>query len=163
MRRGSLFTLVIIWLSLICVAFLQVLPLPPFVDEFLRPQWMLLTAMYWALALPHRFGIGSAWLAGLMLDILWGSTLGFNGLAFGLCAAFIVENCHKIRTYSVWHQALILLGVVLVYQLIFAGLSSWIDHALVPNSYYISSFITLLAWPWIFFTLRKVRRRLFLS
>ena len=34
MRRGSFFTLVIIWLSLICAAFLQVLPLPPFVDDF---------------------------------------------------------------------------------------------------------------------------------
>ena len=163
MRRSPFFTFLIIWLSILCAALLQILPLPPLVDEYFRPQWMLLTAMYWALAVPNRFGIGSAWIAGLILDVLWGTTLGFNGVMFGLCAAFMVENNHKLRTYSVWHQSLILLGLVLVYQMLFGTLSSWLDDALVTNSYYASSFITLLAWPWIFFTLRKVRRRLFLS
>lgn len=162
MRRSPVFIFAIIWLSILCAAFLQVMPLPPWADHYLRPHWMLLTVMYWTLALPHRFGIFSAFVTGLMLDVFWGSTLGFNGLAFGLCSAFITQQCQKIRSYSVWHQALIFTAVVAIYQWLFAMISLWADNALIPHGYYITSLISLAAWPWIFFTLRKVRRRFFL-
>lgn len=163
MRRGPLFSLVIIWLSILCAAFLQIMPLPPFFDAYIRPHWLLLTSLYWCLAMPHRFNVASAWVVGLMLDVLWGTTLGLNGLAFGLCSAIVVHQCQKIRSYSVWHQALIFTIVVVIYQFITATLTSWLDDALVDSHYYVASLISLLAWPWIFFTLRKTRRRFFLS
>jgi len=163
MRRGPIISLLIIWLSILCSAFLQVLPLPPFIDLYIRPHWMLLTSLYWCLAMPHRFNIGSTWSAGLILDVLWGTTLGLNAIAFGLCGAFIVSQGHKIRSYSVWHQALILMIIVSIYQWIIATLISLIDDGIVPEHYYFACFVTLLAWPWVFFTLRKARRRLFLS
>jgi len=163
MRSGPIFSLVIIWLSMVCAAFLQVMPLPPPIDLYFRPHWMLLTCLYWCLAMPHRFNIGSAWVTGLMLDVLWGATLGLNALAIGLCCAFVVHQCQRIRSYSVWHQALIMTVIVAIYQLMTATLATWLNEALIDSQYYLSSLITLLAWPWVFFTLRKVRRRFFLS
>jgi len=163
MRRGPIFSLVIIWLSMVCAAFLQIMPLPPFIDLYFRPHWVLLTCLYWCMAMPHRFNIGSAWVTGFLLDILWGSTLGLNALAIGLCCSFVIHQCQRIRSYSVWHQALILTTIVAIYQLMTATLSTWINDALIERHYYFASLVTLFAWPWIFFTLRKVRRRYFLS
>jgi rod shape-determining protein MreD len=163
MRRGPILSLAVIWLSIVCAAFLQIMPLPPFIDFYFRPHWMLLTCLYWCLAMPHRFNIGSAWVTGLMLDVLWGTTFGLNALVFGLCCAFVVQQCQRIRSYSVWHQALIFTVIVFIYQFLTATLASWLNDALIDNQYYFASLVTLLAWPWVFFTLRKIRRRLFLS
>lgn len=163
MRRSPITSLSLIWLSVICSALLQIIPLPPFIDFYIRPHWMLLACLYWCLSMPHRFNIGSAWVTGLILDVLWGMPLGLNALAFGLCGAFVVSQCQKIRSYSVWHQALIFMIIVAIYQWISATLISLLDNAIIPEHYYFSCFITLFAWPWIFFTLRRVRRRLFLS
>lgn len=163
MRRGPIFSLAIIWLSVICGALLQIMPLPPLIDEYIRPHWMFLTCIYWCLAMPHRFNIGSAWSAGLLLDVLWGMTFGVNALVFGLCSAFVVHQCRKIRSYSVWYQALIFTILVALYQFLTAILAAWYNNALVPSSYYFTSLVTLIIWPWMFFTLRRVRRRFFLS
>ena len=43
------------------------MPLPSLLDAY-RPDWVALVVLYWVIALPHRINIGTAWVAGLLLD-----------------------------------------------------------------------------------------------
>ena len=42
------------------------------VGNGLPTQWVPMVLMYWVMALPYRVGIGSAWMAGIVLDVLEG-------------------------------------------------------------------------------------------
>ncbi|HAT28315.1 MAG TPA: rod shape-determining protein MreD, partial [Gammaproteobacteria bacterium] len=68
--------LVIIWISIVAGMVLVVMPMPQFVPVelgFLRPDWVAMVLVYWIMALPHRVGILTAWLAGIAVDVLLGS------------------------------------------------------------------------------------------
>lgn len=157
MQQYSIRSLLVIWCSLLCAAFLQVMPVPTFLDAF-RPNWVLLVALYWAIAMPYRFNLGSAWLAGIMLDLIWGTMLGINALAFVFAITPVVIHFQKIRSFSIGHQALVMTGVSLLYQLLSYLFELWLNDVIMPSGYYFSSLITIVAWPWLFLVLRKARR-----
>lgn len=148
----------IIWLTVLFSLVLQIMPMPATAD-MLRPDWALITVIYWCMALPHRFNIGSAWLVGLMLDILLGSTLGIHAGAMALVAYFTVQNFQKIRNFSTWQQSLI----VGIFSFQFHLMVYWLEHIIsdVPLSsgYYWPVLVTLFLWTWAFFLLRRIRRR----
>lgn len=136
---------------------LSELPLPTFL-EWWRPEWVAMLVIYWIMALPQRFGIGTAWLVGLMLDVLNGSVLGINALALTVIA-FITLSFHKrFRMYPVWQQALVVLLLISMNQLIFywfqaiAGTVAGSFHFLIP------ALVSALLWPWVFVILRSIRR-----
>ncbi|NRA60360.1 MAG: rod shape-determining protein MreD [Psychrobium sp.] len=157
MQRISLLARLMVWLSVLVAAVLQIIPLPPFFDV-IRPNWMFLVSMYWCMALPHRYNIGSAFAHGLLLDLIWGTTLGINGLVFALCISIIIKQFQKIRSYSVWHQALTMALLTMIYLAVYYFLESMINDVVMTDLYYLSALGSLLFWPWIFFILRKTRR-----
>ena len=61
------------------------MPLPDWLGPF-RPDLALLAVIYWILTSPRIAGLGYAWLAGLVLDVLRGMTLGQHALGFVLVA-----------------------------------------------------------------------------
>ncbi|RMG27723.1 MAG: rod shape-determining protein MreD, partial [Gammaproteobacteria bacterium] len=73
----------IILLSLFTAWVLSVLPLPEAFRPW-RPEWPLLVLVYWSLALPHRVNLGTAWITGLVQDLLVGTLLGQHALAYAV-------------------------------------------------------------------------------
>jgi len=157
MRAHPITSVFVIWLSILCAAFLQIMPIPPFLDPF-RPNWILLVALYWSIAMPHRFNLGSAWIAGVILDLVWGTTLGLNALAFVLVSTIVVIHFQKVRSYSIGHQALVMTGISGLYQSLSYLFELSLSDVIMPSGYYLSSIVTVLAWPWLFLVLRKARR-----
>lgn len=151
-RRGM------IWLTLLFSLVLQIMPMPDAVDAF-RPDWVLITVLYWCMALPHRFNIGSAWLAGLMLDVLLGGTLGIYAGAMALVAYLTVQNFQKIRNFSTWQQSLIVAGFSFLFHLVIYWLEHLINDVVLTPSYFLPVPVTLFLWTWAFYLLRSVRRR----
>lgn len=149
--------LVVIWLSNGCALVLQVMPMPMLLDLW-RPNWLLMATIYWCLALPHRFNVGSAWLCGLLLDTLWGTSLGINAVIFALVCSIVIKNFQRIRSYSVWHQAIIVAAIAFLYHLASYLLQHLLYDVTLNDGYYLPVFTTLLFWPWAFFLLRKTRR-----
>lgn len=148
----------IIFVSLIVALALTILPMPKVLEIF-RPEWTALVLLYWIMALPHRIGVNVAWLLGLCLDVLKGALLGQHALAMALIA-YLMLNMHlRIRIYPYWQQAVMVGLLLLVYQ----GLLLWIygiTGTLDPTwSYWAPSLLGAFLWPWIFVTLRDIRRR----
>ncbi|MGL5948195.1 MAG: rod shape-determining protein MreD [Aeromonas sp.] len=145
-------------LSILLALCLSIQPLPYQLDPF-RPDWLAMVLIYWTLALPHRANVGSAWGAGLLLDVLLGSTLGVRAMAMAITIYLAALQFQKIRNFSLWQQAFIIAFLSLVGKIIVF----WVEHifgsALIHVTYFGSTLTTLFTWPWLFLVLRNVRRR----
>ena len=94
----------VILLTFFIAYLLAIVPFPEWAMSY-RPEWVPLVLIYWVMALPYRFGIGSAWVVGLVLDILEGSILGLNALAL-VALAYITLSLHmRLRMFSTFQQS----------------------------------------------------------
>ena len=151
-----------IMLSIIVALVLQIMPMPSVVDLY-RPDWVLLVLSYWALALPNRVNVGVAFISGLVLDILLGTSLGVHSFAMSLSIYVLAANYQRLRNYSVWQQTIVVGILAALYQLIVF----WLQH-LLTDVYFLFDYLwpvlsSMVIWPWIFWLLRRVRRQLRLS
>ena len=142
----------------LCIAMLlTILPMPDWARPF-RPQWVTLVMLYWAIALPHRVGVGSGFVAGIMLDVLTGTLLGQHALGLSVVTFVAIQLHQRIRVFPFWQQSLGILILLVMEHL----LALWVTGAtrgISPGLIYWSvPLIGALLWPWVFVTLRKVRR-----
>ncbi|GAA6184448.1 MULTISPECIES: rod shape-determining protein MreD [Alteromonadaceae] len=147
-----------IFLSIIIALILQIVPMPLTVEQF-RPDWVLLVMSYWALALPNRVNVGMAFIVGLVLDILMGTSLGVHSFALSINIFILASNYQRLRNYSLWQQAFIIGTLSALYHLVVF----WLQHLQTDVNFlftYLWPVLTsMLMWPWIFGLLRKVRRQ----
>ena len=146
-------------LSIIAALVLQIMPMPVLADQ-LRPDWVLLVLSYWALALPNRVNVGVAFLNGLVLDVLLGTSLGIHSFAMCIAIFVLAANYQRLRNYSVWQQAVVIGILSALYHLIVF----WLQH-LLTDIYFQFTYLwpvvtSMLIWPWLFLLLRKIRRQL---
>lgn len=148
----------IIALTLVLALMLQITPMPASVDAY-RPDWVFLVLAYWALAVPTRVNVGVAFINGMILDILLGTTLGVHSLAMSLVIFILVANYQRLRNYSVWQQAIIIGLLSALYHLVIF----WTQH-LLTDIFFLFDYLkpvlsTTLFWLWVFYVLRKLRRQ----
>lgn len=115
--------------------------------------------IYWVMALPYRIGIGSAWFAGLILDILEGSILGLNAMALVVIAYVTLSLHQRLRMFSSLQQAGLVLALVGLNLL----LSNWLQimtGQTVPGTmmFLMAALTSAVIWPSLFQLLRQIRR-----
>jgi rod shape-determining protein MreD len=142
----------------LCVAMLlMILPMPDWARPF-RPQWVTLVLLYWAIALPHRVGVGSGFATGIVLDVLTGTLLGQHALGLSIVTFIAIQLHQRIRVFPFWQQSLGIFILLVIEHL----LALWVTGAtqgVTPGLVYWSvPPIGALLWPWVFVTLRKARR-----
>jgi rod shape-determining protein MreD len=154
-RRGGVVIVITFCIALI----LMVLPLPEWARAF-RPQWVTLTLIYWALALPHRVGVGSGFLVGIVLDVLSSAPLlGQHALGLSIVAYATVKLHQRIRLYPLWQQSLVILALLVAEHLIRFWSLGAIGAQPPGLSYWAVPLIGMALWPWMFILLRDLRRR----
>ena len=149
----------IILVTLLVAGWLELLPLTDALD-YLRPQWLVLAMIYWAIALPHRIGVVWGGLIGLVQDVLLGSVLGQHALAMTL-AVYIAQSTYKrLRVFPPLQQSAVvflLVGVAVISSYLvqdFAGRA-----LLSPMTMLISAVVSAVFWRPVFLSLRWTRRR----
>ncbi len=144
---------VYIVLTILFAMVLQLLPLPTAL-ELARPEFVLLVLIYWSMALPNRVGVAVAWVVGLFVDVLLGTTLGINALSYALVIYVIARFYLQLRQYPHWQQALLIFTLALLAQLI--------TVLMTANSqgvyFLLPAVISALVWPLNYLALRLVRR-----
>ncbi|MBJ2130511.1 rod shape-determining protein MreD [Alteromonas sp. IB21] len=158
MRKRNL----VIWLSVLVALVLQIVPLPSQVDVY-RPDWVLVVLAYWSMALPHRVNVGVAFLTGVAMDVLVGTTLGIHSLGLSLSVYILAANYQRLRNYSVWQQAIIIGLMSSLYHL----MTFWVQH-LLTDIYFQVDYLwpvltSMVLWPWVFWLLRRTRRQFSIS
>ena len=107
----------VIFITFMVALTLMMMPIPAWAEPA-RPQWLILAVIYWCIALPNRVGIINAWFMGLILDVATGSLLGQNALAFAIVAFVAIKLHLRIRLFPIWQQALSILILIALYQII---------------------------------------------
>lgn len=149
-------------MTLLIALILALLPMPGWMI-WLKPAWVLLVLIYWAMVTPARVGVGVAWLTGLMVDLLNGSLLGEHALAYTVVIYFVSRMYIRLRMYPMLQQGLSILFFVLLYQFILFCIQGFIGQLPGSNLYWLSSITSMLLWPWLYVLMRDYRRLLKLS
>lgn len=146
-----------VWLSFLVAMLFQIMPLPVIVEGW-RPDWLLLVMIYWAMALPHRYNILSAWILGVLLDILLGAHLGIRALAMSLVIYVVVLHFQRLRNFPMWQQSLMIASLVCLYHLVVFWVQFVVNVATFDVHLFLPAVSSLIIWPWVFWMLRRVRR-----
>jgi rod shape-determining protein MreD len=126
---------------------------------WLRPQIVALIFIYWALVCPHLVGIFTAWLLGLMLDILAYTHLGQHSLAMVIVAYICLQSYQRIRRYSAWQQAGWVFVMIGIHQLFVNWVHSLTGHSAHPSQFLLPALSSALLWPAVYVLLERLRIR----
>jgi len=148
----------IVLVTFLAALMLTVMPLPDWIVAW-RPTWVAMVVIYWSLALPQRVGIGTAWVLGILLDVLQGSLLGQHAIGLAIVAYVTLKLHLQIRQHPLYQQSLFVGLLVAIYLCLVVWVNGIIGRS--PHSW---SFLTpvmtsMLLWPWLFVILRDIRRR----
>jgi rod shape-determining protein MreD len=145
-------------LTLVAAIFLTILPLPV-AGEDLRPQWVAMTLIFWALALPDRVGVFWAFGNGLLLDVATGTLLGHHALGLSLVVYVAVELHARVRIFPLWQQALLVWLLLVLERLLALWVLGATGQPMPSLTYWGSTFMGLLLWPWLSVVLRDLAHR----
>lgn len=148
---GYLIVLISFFVSMV----LAVFPMPHLLN-YVRPEWVAMTLIFWILAAPSRVGILAGFAMGLLVDVLEGHLLGQSALALSLVAYLSLALYGRLRLYNPLQQSLVVFVLVGLYQLI----HYWAESMLMGQGSAVLLFPSLgsaVVWPLWYGVLNWVR------
>lgn len=133
-------------ISFLAAIFLTLLPLPlDFV--WYRPEFVAMWVLFWLIRSPQSFGLGTAWLVGLFLDALVGTTLAEHAMAMAIIAALTIRLQRQLHMITLWQQSLIIALFIFIYQSIIMLIQGMLGQANTLNWFWLSAMTSGLSWP----------------
>ena len=130
---------------------------------YVSPEWVLLINIYWAIALPTNNKLFLAFVTGYFIDIMYGQVLGITSLTYVVFIYIILRLYNSLRYMTVTQQMIVISFFILIKQHLFV----WSNYVIGIDSEYfdliISSLLSGILWPLMYFTLRFVRRKFQIS
>ena len=133
-------------LSALVALTLTVLPLPAWADT-VRPQFLVLTVLFWSINAPRTGGVAFGFFAGLMLDVFQGPVLGEHALALSLMAYISVREHQRIRSKPAFQQALIVFAALILYEVVLFAIDGWTGHPVTSVLRWVHTVTGALIWP----------------
>ncbi len=110
------------------------------------PDWVALVLAFWCVREPLRIGMGAGFAFGLLVDIGLGAAMGQHALAYVVLAYLANGLARRVMWFPPLQQALHLLPVLLLTQLLMV-LVRLVAGAEFPGwSYFLSSVSSALLW-----------------
>ncbi|HZF16784.1 MAG TPA: rod shape-determining protein MreD [Steroidobacteraceae bacterium] len=158
MSRGDHFARWPLFASGFAGLVLGLIPLPAWLD-MLRPDFLALVVLYWAIHVPQAGRLWFAWCAGLLLDGFRGVVLGQFALAMTVIAAVAIYLHLRIRAYPIWHQAGVVFAALFLYHLTLWIVDGWSGHPVTTSARWIPAVTGALVWPFVSGILDKLHHR----
>lgn len=156
MSSNNQFAVVYFVVTIAVAMVLRVMSLWPDFDPF-NPDWIVLVLIYWAIALPERFGVFSAWWVGLLTDVLTGRLLGQYALIYALIAYFSIKEHRRLRQFPVIQQCIFVFFCLLGSQSIVFGMESMQAGNRLTLPFWYPVLTGTVVWPLVFWGLRYIR------
>jgi rod shape-determining protein MreD len=134
------------------------LPLPDLLTPF-RPPWVALAVIYWVMMSPRDFGLGSAWLVGLMLDIFQGGLLGQNALALTVIAFLTLRFHLQIRIFPLWQLTMTVFALLTVNAFIVFWIDGIVGNPLLGITRWTQVIFGAVLWPPVMAIMDRVREQ----
>ncbi len=151
------------WLILLTIALAMVLAIFHVPESWpqwlgwLRPAWLAMVVFYWVMELPHRLGLISAWVIGLLLDVLYADPLGLNGFLLAAITYVVWRFYERLRMYSIVQQCVVVFLLVLITESLrivvqdVAWSRGWSWGVILP------ALMSMLTWPFVYLVLQRAR------
>jgi rod shape-determining protein MreD len=118
------------------------------------PDWVALVIVFWSIREPRRVGMGTGFLLGLAMDVADSSLMGQHALAYVLAAYVASSLARRISWFPLGQQALHVLPLLLMVQLVQFAVRAVPGIDLPGLSYFLGPFVgALLWWPLTFILL----------
>jgi len=143
-------------LTLALAMCLRIAPWPVALTVF-NPDWVLLTLIYWSLAVPERVGIFHAWTFGLLTDVLTGRLLGQYALAYSLVIYICLKLHKRLRQFPIIQQGLFIFFCLLLSQLLLFLIKNIQHPGQLHASFWLPVFTGTICWPLVYTVLRFIR------
>ena len=147
---GNFTTFLMVYGTMLAALVLNMVAPPDVIRNF-YPNILLLTVMFWTVRIPRMVSVGHAFCAGLMMDLLLGSTLGIRAFSFSLMIFMLTSAFSKLETYSMLQQSVSIAIISFVGQIA----TFWLEHlfgmAFIDYHMILSSVSDMVMWPimWI--------------
>lgn len=140
-------TLQSLWIaaSLVVALVLRLLPMDAVWAPW-RPPWVLLTLLYWSMTLPHRVGVGVAWLTGLFVDAATGAVLGQHALGYAITVYLMLRLHAQMRSFPLLQQAVSVAFLLLPYMSITLWVRGVAGHPPGSWDFWLPVVSTVPAW-----------------
>lgn len=143
-------------LSLIAALALAIVPLPAVADP-LRPDWVALVMIYWSLTLPRSYGIGTAWIAGVVLDVTQGTLLGQHALALTVIV-YLTQRFHlQMRVFPLLQLTATVFALVALYRFLLFWINGVVGVPAPAVVYWGPVLTSTLIWPLVMSVMAGVR------
>ena len=147
-----------ILVSIIVALMLTMAPMPDWMAPY-RPDWVVLTLIFWSMNLPQTYSVGHAWLIGIVLDVAYGTLLGQHALALSLIVYLTVKVHLQLRVFPVSQMALTIIPLLAIYKFILFWINGIVGIEAPLNTYWGPILTGALAWPLVTLILRTVPYR----
>ena len=142
MRRTSLFS---VYLSLLVALLCQLFP---WVGQgvIYRPDFMLVVILYWLLRAPNLCNVGTAWFAGLLVDLATGSLLGQHALSFSITAFIALSYQRRLVLFNTWQLSGYVAALLIVERVLMLLLKLFEGNENPGPTYFWPVITGLLLW-----------------
>lgn len=158
MRPYQETSLFLIISSFFLALLLTIMPLPHWAI-WLRPQWVLMVLLFWILQSSKQCGVITAWVIGILMDVVTGSSLGLHAFAFVAVSYGVLCFQTLIVLLSRWQQAGVIGMAAFLNGWMQGILFHWMGHGAPIGLYALSAVTTVIFWPWVFSWLDRLRPR----
>ena len=138
--------LIFIWSIILLSIVLTIIPLPDLMNSFRLP-WLMMIVIYFSIFNVSLIGVLSAWLSGLILDLLTGGLMGENAMILSIISYLAYRFRFQIRVYPIWQimvVVLLLLSLGELLSLWIQGVSGTMNLSIVK---WINISISVIIWP----------------
>jgi rod shape-determining protein MreD len=152
----------LILLSLTIALLLAILHLPESWPQWLgwlRPAWVAMVVFFWVMELPHRMGLVSAWVIGILLDVLYADPLGLNGALLATITYVGWRFYERLRMYSIVQQGVVIFLLVLIGECIRVMVQDLVYDRGWSWGVVLPAFTSLLLWPFLYLLLQRLKLR----
>jgi len=110
------------------------------------PDWVALVLIFWSIREPRRVGMGAGFLLGLAMDVADVSLLGQHALAYVLASYVASYLSRRILWFPIRLQALHVLPLLLIVQLVQFGARVMPGASLPGLDYFIGPLVAVFFW-----------------
>lgn len=138
---------------------LALMPMPASL-AVIKPFWLALVLIYWALEAPHRMGLGLAFALGLAGDLATGTLFGEQALRLVVLTFIVLRFRSRLRFFPMWQQSLAVLALLLNDRAVVLMIRAFAGEGLPPWSFWWAPIAGTVLWPWLFLLFDDLRSRL---
>lgn len=111
-----------------------------------KPDFTLLVLLFWLIRAPFQCNIRTAWVVGLLVDLVTGGTFGQHALAYTFSAYFTLLYQRRLILFNHFHLFWTVFLLLIISQVVLLILQTFAGNPFVGWIYFAPSMTGVILW-----------------